>query len=119
MLPDTEAHIVSEEMKGFLLLPLELDGSLFMLGANKHWTCAANNRHMNPKMERRSLDEVAGKPRGVPVTQHGAVPGLLTMQLEHGNEAHTIVKAAIAIFNNEQTGTDRAFFWNSSSCSQV
>lgn len=62
--------------------------------------------------ERVSLDEAAGRTRGRAVHREVHVPGLATMKVQHWIEASTLVKAAVAVFNVEQTGQDRAVFSN-------
>lgn len=62
--------------------------------------------------ERVSLAEAEGKPRGVSIKQQVDVPGLPLLKTEHKMEASAVAKAAVAIFNVEQTGQKQAIFGN-------
>jgi hypothetical protein len=85
---------------------------LYMTGDDQGWKEMNNSEPMDPQRQRVSLDELAGTPRGAPVVKHGRLPNLHDMKVKHGIEAYTLVKAAIAIFNIEQTGMNRAYFAN-------
>lgn len=60
--------------------------------------------------ERKSLDAAAGLERGSLVSGSIKLPSLSILQSEYSIEAFTIVKAAISIFNVEQTGHYRAVY---------
>jgi hypothetical protein len=60
--------------------------------------------------ERKSLDAAAGLERGRPVSGKVKLPFLSVLKSEYNIEAFTIVKAAISIFNVEQTGQHRAVY---------
>jgi hypothetical protein len=60
--------------------------------------------------ERKSLDAAAGLERGRLVSGQVKLPLLSVLKSEYNIEAFTIVKAAISIFNVEQTGQDRAVY---------
>ena len=60
--------------------------------------------------ERISLDAAAGFERGRLVAGKVKLPPLSVLKSEHNIEAFTIVKAAISIFNVEQTGQHRAVY---------
>jgi hypothetical protein len=85
---------------------------LYMTGDDQGRTELDNSDPVDPQHQRVSLDEMTGTPRGAPVVKLGHLPNLHDMKVKHGIEAYTLVKAAIAIFNIEQTGMDRAFFAN-------
>lgn len=60
--------------------------------------------------ERESLDAAAGIERGRLVSGKVKLPFLSVLKSEYNIEAFTIVKAAISIFNVEQTRQDRAVY---------
>jgi hypothetical protein len=60
--------------------------------------------------ERKSLDAAAGFERGRPVSGEVKLLLLAVFKSEYNIEAFTIVKAAISIFNVEQTGQHRAVY---------
>jgi hypothetical protein len=60
--------------------------------------------------ERKSLDAAAGLERGGLVSGKVKLPHLSVLKSDHNIEAFTIVKAAISIFNVEQTGQHQAVY---------
>jgi hypothetical protein len=60
--------------------------------------------------ERKSLDVSAGLERGRPVSGRVKLPFLSVLKSRYNIEAFTVVKAAISIFNVEQTGQHRAVY---------
>ena len=60
--------------------------------------------------ERKSLDAAVGLERGRLVSGKVQLPSLSVLKSEHNIEAFTMVKAAISIFNVEQTGQHQAVY---------
>jgi hypothetical protein len=83
-------------------------GPGFFIGPDSVWK--RSDGSPGPASERVSSDATAGLPRGRSVHTRVMIPGLQELKSNHSIEPSIVFKAAVALFNAEQTGADRAVF---------
>jgi acyl carrier protein len=83
-------------------------GPGFFIGPDDGWKL--DDGSPGQASDRVSSDATAGISRGRAVHSKAKIPGLQELKSEHSIEPSTVFKAAVALFNAEQTGGDRAVF---------
>jgi acyl carrier protein len=83
-------------------------GPGYFIGPDDGWKLADGS--LGQTSDRVSSDAAAEIPRGRAVHSKAKIPGLQKLKSSHSIEPSTVFKAAVALFNAEQTGEDRAVF---------